>query len=82
MKSDYKTAGCFCRSLLSLSFKNSENIFSTGRDDGETAIFYVFLISQTDLEGNLKMNGKPEQSHAGYCVSSGRTQSNQGALRG
>lgn len=37
-------------------------------------------ITKTGLEGNLKINGKTEQSHVGYCVSPGGTQSNQGAL--
>lgn len=47
---------------------NSENIFFTGRESRKAAIFYIFVISLTGLEGNLKINGETEQSHTGYWL--------------
>lgn len=52
------------------------------REGRKATIFYIFLISQRDLEEKLKINGNPEQSHAGYYVLCGSTPSNQRALKG
>lgn len=44
------------------TLKSSENIFFTGREGRKAAIFYIFLISQTDLEETLKLIEK-QNSH-------------------
>lgn len=42
--------------------QNSENIFFADREDKKATILYVFLISQVDLQGNLKIDGTIEKS--------------------